>query len=138
MSQPSTPQFTERAARVIHSALFAGVFVIFAAFVAATRLATVPEDLPIMLRYVGLAQLLVIGIVIYQIRARIPTFVEGADPDGWWAANGRRVIVLWILAEGTATLGGAIWFLTADSLMLVVLGAALVLLFRLRPSVWTS
>ena len=138
MSQPSTSQFTERAARVIHSALFVGVFVIFAAFAAATRLATVPEGMPIMLRYVGLAQLLMIGIVIYQIRARIPTLVEGADLDGWWAVNGQRVIMLWVLAEGTATLGGVIWFLTADSLMLLVLGAALVLLFRLRPSVWTS
>ena len=138
MSQPSPPQFTERAARVIHSALVAGVFVIFAAFVAATRLVTVPEGLPIMLRYVGLGQLLVFSIIIFRIRAFIPLCEERDDCKGWWAFNGQRVMVLWALAEGTATLGGAIWFLTADSLMLVVLGAALVLLFRLRPSVWTS
>ena len=138
MSQPSTPQFTERAARVIHSALFAGVFVIFAAFLAATRLATVPEDLPIVLRYVGLAQLLAFSIIIIRLRALIPMFEERDDRDGWWAVNGQRVIMLWVLAEGTATVGGVIWFLTADSLMLVVLGAALVLLFRLRPSVWMS
>ena len=32
----------------------------------------------------------------------------------------------------------ALWFLTADPAMLVVIVAALVLLYRLRPGVWTA
>ena len=46
-------------------------------------------------------------------------------------------MLLWMLAKGTATRGAVVWFLTADSVMLVVFAAALVLLFRLRPGVWT-
>jgi hypothetical protein len=47
------------------------------------------------------------------------------------------VLLQWVLAEGTATVGAVFWFLTGDAVLLVVLGAAAVLLFRLRPGVWT-
>ena len=138
VSQQTPPPVSERAARLIYAGLFAAVVVMVAVLGAITGQLAVPDEFATVLRYVGLAQLLVIGIVIYQIRARIPTLVEGDDPDGWWAANGRRVIALWLLAEGAATLGAVMWALTADSVLLLVVGAAVVLLFTLRPSVWTS
>ena len=138
MSQQKSPPISERAARLVHTGLLAAVVVMVAVLAAITGQLAVPDEFATVLRYAGLAQLLVIGIVIYQIRAHIPTLVEGDDPDGWWAANGRRVIALWLLAEGTATLGAVMWALTADYVLLLVVGAAVVLLFRLRPTVWTS
>ena len=65
------------------------------------------------------AKLLVAGIVIFKLRARIPTHQPDQERDAWWAAHGQLVLLQWMLAEGTATVGA-------------------VLLFRLRPSVWTT
>ena len=123
----------------MHAALFAGVLVIFAILAAMRQMADpgVTAGLANILRYAGLAQLIVIGIVIFRIRSSIPAFSGGDDIDGWWAVRGRAVVLTWVLSEGTATLAGIIWFLTADPAMLVVVAAALVLLFRLRPRVWT-
>lgn len=140
LNQPPTPQVTQRAAKMMHAALFAGVVVIFA-FLSAMRLVADPSvttGLAHILRYAGLAQLIVIGIVIFRIRNRIPAFGSGDDIDGWWAMSGRAVVLTWVLSEATATLAGVIWFLTADPAMLVVIVAALVLLYRLRPGVWTA
>ena len=125
---------------MMHAALFAGVLVIFAILAVMRQMAdpSVTAELVDILRYAGLAQLIVIGIVIFRIRSRIPMFDGGDDIDGWWAMSGRAVVLTWVLSEGTATLAGVIWFLTADPAMLVVVAAALVLLFRLRPGVWTT
>ncbi len=125
---------------MMHAALFAGVLVIFAILAAMRQIANpgVTAELAQILRYAGLVQLIVIGIVIFRIRSRIPAFGGGEDIDGWWAMSGRAVVLTWVLSEGTATLAGVIWFLTADPAMLVVVAAALVLLVRLRPGVWTA
>ncbi len=140
LNQLPAQQVTQRAAKMMHAALFAGVLVIFAILAAMRQMAdpSVTAGLAHILRYAGLAQLIVIGIVIFRIRSRIPAFGGGDDIDGWWAVSGRAVVLTWVLSEGTATLAGVIWFLTADPAMLVVVAAALVLLFRLRPGVWTA
>ena len=131
---------SRRTARVLHAALFGGVFVISIAL----TIARSAVDIELVgaaataIRYVGLSLLLATGIVIFKIRARLPIHQRDNDPDAWWAAHGMRVLVLWVLAEGTATMGAVFWFLTGDVAMLVVLGVSVLLLLRLRPGIWTA
>ena len=131
---------SRRTARVLHAALFGGVFMISIAL----TIARTAVDMELVgaaataIRYVGLGLLLATGIVIFKIRARLPIHQRDNDPDAWWAAHGMRVLVLWVLAEGTATMGAVFWFLTGDVAMLVVLGVSVLLLLRLRPGIWTA
>jgi len=126
-------------AKVLHTALMGGVLVIAAVLAFVRTLVDVElEGSALMaIRYAGLGLLFVAGIVIFKLRARIPTHQPDQERDAWWAAHGQLVLVQWMLAEGTATVGAVLWFLTGDVVPLVVLAAAAVLLFRLRPSVWT-
>jgi hypothetical protein len=126
-------------AKVLHTALMGGVLVIAAVLAFVRTLVDVElEGSALMaIRYAGLGLLFVAGIVIFKLRARIPTHQPDQERDAWWAAHGQLVLVQWMLADGTATVGAVLWFLTGDVVPLVVLAAAAVLLFRLRPSVWT-
>lgn len=140
MTQSNQPVMSQRLARVLHSALVGSVVVLTAMFAfVRSVVGVVLEGGPVdAIRYVGLGLLLVAGIVIFKLRARIPAYHPEQAPDAWWAANGQRVLLPWMVAEGTATVGGVFWFLTGDIVPLVVLGAAALLLVRLRPSEWTS
>ena len=131
---------SRRTARVLHAALLAGVFMISIALTIARTAVDINLEGAAAsgLRYVGLGLLLATGIVIFKMRARLPIHQRDDDPDAWWAAHGMRVLVLWVLAEGAATMGAVFWFLIGDVAMLVVLGASALLLLRLRPSVWTA
>lgn len=108
MNQPATRPVTERVARIIHTALVVGVLVILAALYALRGAVTVAVegDTWTIVRYVSLTALILIGVVVYHLRVRIPAIGVDEDRDAWWAANAQRVIVLWVVAEGTATLGG--------------------------------
>ena len=140
MSQPSQLAMSQQLAKVLHTALFGGVFVMAVVFTFVRTLVDVELEgsVLIAIRYAGLGLLLVAGIVIFKLRARIPTYQPDQERDAWWAAHGQLVLLQWMLAEGTATVGAVLWFLTGDVALLVVLAAAAVLLFRLRPSVWTT
>ncbi len=131
---------TRRLAGIVHSALLLSVLLIAAMFSFARTFAQPDIDAQAanLIRYVGLILLLVSGIVISKMRTRVPPYRSGDDPDAWWAANTGHVATLWAVAEGTATTGGIFWFLTGDQVMLIVLAAAGVLLFRLRPANWTG
>ena len=131
---------SRRTARVLHAALFGGVLMISIALTIARNAVDINLEgaAASAVRYAGLSLLLATGIVIFKIRARLPIYQRDDDPDAWWAAHGMRVLLLWVLAEGAATMGGVFWFLTGDVAMLVVLAASALLLLRLRPSVWTA
>ena len=131
---------SRQTARVFHAALLGGVFMISIAVTIARTAVDIELGGAVAsaVRYAGLGLLLATGIVIFKIRARLPIHQRDDDPDAWWAAHGMRVLVLWVLAEGAATMGAVFWFLTGDVAMLVVLGASALLLLRLRPSVWTA
>lgn len=137
MNQPATQPITERAARIIHTALVAGVVVILAALYALRGTVTVEGDTTIV-RYISLALLILIGVVVYQLRVRIPAIGVDEDRDAWWAANAQRVIVLWVVVEGIATLGGVIWFLTREYALIVACVVGLMLLGEFRPSRWPT
>lgn len=131
---------SQRVAKVVHAGLMGGVF-LFVGVLAAMRQAvdvSLPADVAEIIRYVGLGQLFVIGILVGKLRRRIPLLQGGEAPALWWAANGSRVVITWATAEGTAIIGGVFWLLTGDPVMLVVSLAAAVLLFRLRPASWTT
>ncbi len=140
MNQPATRPITERVARITHTALVVGVLVILAALYALRGAVTVAVegDTWTIVRYVSLTLLILIGVVVYQLRVRIPAIGVDEDRDSWWAANAQRVIVLWVVAEGTATLGGVIWFLTRDYALIVACVVGLMLLYEFRPSVWPN
>ncbi len=140
LNQTTGQPMSRRTARVLHAALLAGVFMISIALTIARTAVDINLEgaAASAVRYAGLSLLLATGIVIFKIRARLPIHQRDDDPDAWWAAHGMRVLVLWVLAEGAATMGAVFWFLTGDAAMLVVLGVSAVLLLRLRPSVWTA
>ena len=140
MSRPNQPAMSRQLATVLHAVLLGGVFLIAAVFaIARTRVDVVLEGgVVTAIRYVGLGLLLVAGIAIFKLRARIPLHRSDQPKDAWWAAHGSRVLLLWVVAEGTATVGAVFWFLTMDVALVVVWVAAALLLFRLRPAVWTT
>ena len=137
----SRPGMTPTAARVIHAALSANVLIMVAVFALVRAAAGIQLDALVeqVLRFVGLAQLIGVGIAVGTLRKRIPIPQPDEEPAAWWQANGSRVLVLWAMAEGAATFGAVIWFLTADWIALIVVnGAALGLLVRSRPAAWTG
>ncbi len=139
MNQPATQPITERATRKIYIALVAGVLVILAALYALGGAVTVPEDGYIwnIGSFVSFAPLIPIGVVVYLLRVRIPAIGVDEDRNAWWAANAQRVIVLWVVAGGTVTLGGVIWFLTREGVTVGYL-VGLAMLYEFRPSSWPT
>ena len=140
MNQPATQPITERVTRKIYIALVAGVLVILAALYALRGVVTVAVegDTWNIASYVSLGLLILIGVVVYKLRVRIPAIGVDEDRNAWWAANAQRVIVLWVAAGGTATLGGVIWFLTREYALTVASGVGLMLLYEFRPSSWPT
>lgn len=66
--------------------------------------------------------------------SRIPALRDWPDQAAWWREQAGRAVVVWALAEGAAMMGGVVWFLTGDPLILVgVTGAALAMLVMYRP-----
>lgn len=126
------------AARIVYPALFASMLVVTSVLTVVRRQVSFSWDPAILdvLRYIGFGQLIVIGIVIHKLRSRLPLPDPAAGAEAWWEGHGQKVLVMWALAEGTATLGAVLWGVTSDPLLLLVVVAAAVLLARLRPSVW--
>lgn len=130
---PSVP----RRLSVVHSALVVGVVVIMLVFGVVRELATfqsAPELLTVF-RIVAFAELAAVVLVARVLWGRVSPLREAANVVQWWSGQAGRLIIVWSLAEGAAMLGGVLWLLTGDRLILVgVTGVALALLVMYRPS----
>ena len=124
-------------ARVLHAALVAGVVLTLAALTLARPL-TAFEGVPLplaTLRLVAFATAVVLLGVSRVLRMRLPASDGEKGLPGWWEAHGRQVLVLWALAEGTATIGAVLWFLSGDAVVLAIAsGVGLLLLLTWRPA----
>jgi hypothetical protein len=128
-------------ARVLHAALVAGVVVMLGA-VTLVRQAAAFEGAPLPLSALRLAAFAAAVLALAANRALrmgFPAFGGGRDGTAWWQANGRRVLVVWALAEGTATIGAVLWLLSGDAVVLAVAsGVGLLLLLTGRPASFES
>ena len=124
-------------ARLRHAALIAGVIVTLAALTIArqlTEFAGLPLPLA-ALRLVAFATAVALLVVTRVLRMRLPSPEGEKDLTAWWGKHGRQVLVLWALAEGAATIGGVLWFLSGDAVALTVAtGVGLLLLLTGRPA----
>jgi hypothetical protein len=126
---------------VLHAALAAGVVLTLAA-VAVVRQVTAFQGIPLPLSALRLAAFVAAVVALgvsRALRTVLPAPRGTADVAEWWRRHGRRVLVLWAVAEGTATIGAALWLLSGDAVVLVVAsGVGLLLLLTGRPASFES
>ncbi len=122
--------------RLVHGSLVGGVAVIMTALAFVREVAAPaarPDLLPVF-RAVAFAELAVAIVVARVLWARIPSRARATDEAAWWRDAAGPAVVVWSLAEGSALLGGVLWFLTGDPWILIgVTGVALAILVASRP-----
>ncbi|KPK07334.1 MAG: hypothetical protein AMS20_03010 [Gemmatimonas sp. SG8_28] len=125
------------AARVLHGAFVLAVLVLVVALALVRGAANLGDlELPIPALRIA-AFVLMLGTLIGQrvLRAGLPTLQSAADATAWWQAHGPRVLTIWALADGLATVGVVFWFLTGDIVPLAIgTGVGLFLLVMARPA----
>lgn len=132
---------TPTTARLLHAGLLAGVVVMLGALTLVRQATSAPvAPVPLSaLRLAAFAAAVVALAANRALRMGLSGLGDGQDRLGWWQENGGRALVLWALAEGTATVGAALWFLSGDSVVLAVAsGVGLLLLLTGRPSSFES
>jgi hypothetical protein len=69
-----------------------------------------------------------------MLSGSIPPRQPDQDKGAWWKANGTKAGATWATAEGLAIIGGVLYFLTGDLVLLAGLGGGgLVILMLNRP-----
>jgi len=92
-------------------------------------------DLPsTVMRVVGLV-LLVVGFTATGLfSGGIPRRQSSETEAAWWKANGGKAVATWACAEGLAVVGGVLFVLLGDLVLLAGLGGGgLVILMLNRP-----
>ena len=127
-------------ARILHTAMLVAVVAIVAIFRSvAGEAPAVAEGARPLLRFVGLGALAAAGLVIRGLRARLPFIGPETDVAHWWSLHLAPIVTIWAIAEAVGVLGSALWFVTRDTVLLVVLvGASIALLLRLGPGRWVA
>ena len=128
-------------ARVLHAAFIIAVLVLVVVLALVRGAADLGDlELPITVLRSALF-VLMLGTLVGQrvLRAGLPTLGSAADATAWWQAHGPRVLAIWALADGLATVGAVFWFLTGDIVPLAVgTGIGLFLLMLARPAGFTG
>ncbi|MDH3496762.1 MAG: hypothetical protein OER21_08375 [Gemmatimonadota bacterium] len=123
MTNPS-PGPAERAGRVVHLALLAGMLTVVGVLVVLRTELGGPEPAtapPLMvMRVVVLALVVGATLGLRILRATLPPLGRRDDRDAWWGRHGGKVIALWALPEGVGIAGGVLHFVTGDGLLLVL------------------
>jgi hypothetical protein len=138
MSQPVLQASPYRAARLVHFGLVLGVVMIVLVFAIVRPALGIEamDQLTTVLRIVAVLLLFASVVVMRLARSRIEPIRSRDDREAWWLASLPKAIVVWALADGTATAGAVFWLLTGDYVILaVVTGVALALLVMHRPAV---
>jgi hypothetical protein len=128
---------TPSAARALHAAFLGAVLVLLVALglvrgtvdLGALELPITPFRITVFV--------LMLGTLVGQrvVRAGLPTVRSAADAAAWWQEHGPRVLTIWALADGLATVGVVFWFLTGDIVPLATgTGIGLFLLVMARPA----
>jgi xanthosine utilization system XapX-like protein len=125
------------AARVLHGAFIMAVLVLVVALALVRGAADLGDlELPIPALRIAVF-VLMLGTLVGQrvVRAGLPTLRSAAEASAWWQAHGPRVLTIWALADGLATVGAVFWFLTGDIVPLAIgTGVGLFLLVLARPA----
>jgi len=125
-----------RLAQIVHTAMVVGVLAVALAFGFVRQVAPVePLSATPVLRLFAFAEVVGVLVIWRLLRAGMHPLGRGGDEDAWWQANGPRALVIWALADGSATVGAVFWYLTGDASILVgVLGVSLLVLLVNRPA----
>jgi hypothetical protein len=124
-----------RVAQIVHTAMVGGVVAIALAFGFVREVAPAePLSIVWVLRLVAFAEVVGVLVIWRVLRAGMQPLRSHGDEDAWWQVNGPRALVIWALADGSATVGAVFWYLTGDaSILLGVLGVSLLVLLVNRP-----
>ena len=130
-------------ARVIHGALVGSVLVLVVVLVLVRQfvgLQGVGVDLPAAALRIAVFALVLATLIGRQVlRAGLPDVRSAADAGEWWRSHGARVLAIWALTDGLATVGAVFWFLTGDIVVLAIgTGVGLFLLMMARPEGFTG
>jgi hypothetical protein len=105
------------------------------AVLSAAGIVTPIPDLPLTtIRVVGLLLLVVGFTTAGMLSGSIPPRHASQDERAWWTANSQKAIGTWAMAEGLAVVGGVLFLLTSDLVLLAGLGGGgLLILLLNRP-----
>ena len=124
-------------ARIIHTAMVAGVVMIVAMF-AVFRQISQPqplEELLWILRLIALANVVGVMVLARIFRSQLQPLQAAEHEDAWWRSYAVPVLLVWALAEGAAIVGAVFWLLTGDMPILVGVSAvSLMVLVANRPA----
>ncbi len=88
----------------------------------------------IMVRVVGLVLLVSGFLVTGMLSGSIAPRQTDQGARAWWQANSSKAVITWAIAEGLAVVGGVLYLLTGDLVLLAGLGGGgLVILVLNRP-----
>jgi hypothetical protein len=127
-------------AKIIHGGMMVTVVAVVAILKSVAGDPAIVDRGPrLFVRFGGLIALALAGWVIRILRDRIPFIGTDTDVSAWWRTHMSAVIRLWAIAEGVGIMGTVLWFVTADTILLVVLvGTSIALLLRLGPARWVE
>ena len=92
-------------------------------------------DFPLTLvRVVGLVLLVAGFTVTGMLSGSIPPRQSNQDERAWWQANSQKAVGTWAMAEGLAVVGGVLYLLTGDLVLLVGLGGGGLMILLLNRS----
>jgi len=107
------------------------VFVILGSLGVVSPVPNLPET---VMRVVGLVILVSGFTVIGMLSGSIPPRQSSQTDWDWWQANSRKAVITWAGAEGLAVIGGVLFLITGDLVLLLGLGGGgLVILMLNRP-----
>jgi hypothetical protein len=87
-----------------------------------------------MVRVVGLVLLVSGFLVTGMLSGSIAPRQTDQGARAWWQANSSKAVITWAIAEGLAVVGGVLYLLTGDLVLLAGLGGGgLVILVLNRP-----
>ena len=137
MTEPARVDGAKSPAAIVFLAVALGAvtaLVILAALGTVGIVEPIP-NLPLtVMRLIGLV-LLVSGFTVAGLLSgSISPRQIGQDDVAWWRANSAKAVVTWAMAEGLAIIGGVLFMLTGDLVLLAGLGiGGLVILGLNRP-----
>jgi len=125
-------------AALLHLVIVVGAIVTVAilAMLSTTGIVEPIPEIPLtVVRAAGLV-LLVSGFTVAgMLSGRIPPRQTDQDELAWWQANAQKAVVTWAAGEGLAVVGGVLFLLTADVVVLAGLGGGGLLIILLnRPA----
>ena len=114
-----------RRARVLYGAVVLATASVVVALVALQAVTGSPargamSQFPLVLRGLVLTLAAAGTVGLRIVRSGLPPCPSGREEEAWWQQHLGRAVALWALPDGIATVGAVLFYLSADTLVLLL------------------